>query len=347
MAPAAPPPAPLQVTVVGGYLGAGKTTLVNSLLHQADGRRLAVMVNEFGDLPIDSSLIEAADDRIVSLAGGCICCSYGEDLVSGLAMLTELSPRPDHVLIEASGVAFPGAIAGTVGLLASFALDGTVVLADAETVRRLAADRYLGSTVRRQLAEADLILLNKCDLAADPDALQAWLGEHAPGVRIVPTVQAEAPIDVVLGTRPDSHVFAAGGQHAGHNGDRPHGHAHDHDRDHDHDHTGGYATATLDPPPSADPAALARALADPALNLLRAKGFVRRPDGAMAAVQVVGNRWAVADAAPDAPAGLVCIGLRDRVDPAAIRRSVAACALLPPPGVPSAAARAGGMAQKA
>ena len=124
--------APLPVTVVGGYLGAGKTTLVNSLLRQADGRRLAVMVNEFGALPIDASLVEAADDRIVSLTGGCVCCSYGEDLVSSLVMLAALEPRPDHVLLEASGVAFPGAIAGTVGLLQDFALDGAVVLADAE-----------------------------------------------------------------------------------------------------------------------------------------------------------------------------------------------------------------------
>ena len=170
---------PLPVTVVGGYLGAGKTTLVNSLLRQANGRRLAVMVNEFGALPIDASLVEAADDRIVSLVGGCVCCSYGEDLVSSLAMLAALEPRPDHVLLEASGVAFPGAIAGMVGLLAGFALDGAVVLADAETVRGRAADRYIGSTVRRQLAQADLILLNKCDLAGDADAVETWLGEAA------------------------------------------------------------------------------------------------------------------------------------------------------------------------
>ena len=191
--------APLPVTVVGGYLGAGKTTLVNSLLRQADGRRLAIMVNEFGALPIDASLVEAADDRIVSLTGGCVCCSYGEDLVSSLVMLAALEPRPDHVLLEASGVAFPGAIAGTVGLLQDFALDGAVVLADAETVRDRTGDRYLGSTVRRQLAEADLILLNKCDLAGDAAAVEAWLGETAPGARVVRTVRSGAPIDIVLG----------------------------------------------------------------------------------------------------------------------------------------------------
>ena len=298
-----PLPDPLPVTVVGGYLGAGKTTLVNSLLRQANGRRLAIMVNEFGALPIDSSLIEAADDRIVSLAGGCVCCSYGEDFVSSLTMLAALEPRPDHILLEASGVAFPGAIAGTVGLLTGFALDGVVVLADAETVRRRAADRYIGSTVRQQLAQADLILLNKCDLAADPDAVEAWLGVTAPTERIVRATQADAPIDVVLGIQTDRGTLASGGSLSGHTGDS--------------------TVAALDPPGGADPELAARTLADPAYRLLRAKGFVRRPDGSMAAIQVVGNRWAVSDAAAEAPAGLVCIGLKGQVDLAAIQRALA------------------------
>ena len=297
--------APLPVTVVGGYLGAGKTTLVNSLLRQANGRRLAVMVNEFGALPIDASLVEAADDRIVSLVGGCVCCSYGEDLVSSLAMLAALEPRPDHVLLEASGVAFPGAIAGTVGLLQGFALDGAVVLADAETVRGRAGDRYLGSTVRRQLAEADLILLNKCDLAGDADTAEAWLGEAAPEARVVRTVQSDAPIDIVLGAWTGRAALPAGGG--------------------PFDHTHGYMTAALDPPDGAEPEALARILADPAHGLLRAKGFMRRPGGGMAAIQTVGNRWTVSDTLADAHAGLVCIGLEARTNFAALRRAVSGC----------------------
>ena len=297
--------APLPVTVVGGYLGAGKTTLVNSLLRQANGRRLAVMVNEFGALPIDASLVEAADDRIVSLVGGCVCCSYGEDLVSSLAMLAALEPRPDHVLLEASGVAFPGAIAGTVGLLQGFALDGAVVLADAETVRSRAGDRYLGSTVRRQLSEADLILLNKCDLAENADAVEAWLGETAPEARVLRTVRSDAPIDIVLGAWTGRAALPAGGG--------------------PFDHTHGYMTAAFDPPDGAEPEALARILADPAHGLLRAKGFIRRPDGGMAAIQTVGNRWAVSDAPPDAPAGLICIGLEGQADFAALQRAVSGC----------------------
>jgi len=294
--------APLPVTVVGGYLGAGKTTLVNSLLRQAGGRRLAVMVNEFGALPIDESLVEAADDRIIGLAGGCVCCSYGEDLMASLAMLAALAPPPDHVLLEASGVAFPGAIAGAVGLAAGFRLDGVVVLADAETVRSRAADRFLGSTVRRQLAEGDLLLLNKCDLAPDADEVESWLAGAAPESRIVRTMQADTPIDVVLGAGTGRIAAAAGGGPL--------------------EHTGGYVTAALDPPDGADPEAVARILADPAHRLLRAKGFLRRPGGAMAALQTVGSRWAVSNAPAGAPAGLVCIGLKGQADIAALRRAL-------------------------
>ena len=81
---------PLPVTVIGGYLGAGKTTLVNSLLRQANGQRLAVLVNEFGELPIDADLIEGQDENVINIAGGCICCSYGSDLIMALQDLDQL-----------------------------------------------------------------------------------------------------------------------------------------------------------------------------------------------------------------------------------------------------------------
>ena len=101
----------LPVTVIGGYLGAGKTTLVNHLLRHAGGRRIAVLVNDFGALPIDADLIEARDGDLLAIAGGCVCCSYGSDLMDALAALLERSPRPDHLVIETSGVALPGSVA--------------------------------------------------------------------------------------------------------------------------------------------------------------------------------------------------------------------------------------------
>ena len=103
--------------MVGGYLGSGKTTLINQWLRQANGQRLAILVNDFGDLPIDADLIESEDGDVINLSGGCVCCSYGNDLTMALIDLLELSPRPDHVVLEASGVALPGAVAASLGLI--------------------------------------------------------------------------------------------------------------------------------------------------------------------------------------------------------------------------------------
>jgi len=94
-------PLTLPVTVIGGYLGAGKTTLINHLLRTANGMRLAVLVNEFGALSIDEDLIEAEQDDIISIAGGCICCSFGDDLSAALMDICAFKPPPDHILIEA------------------------------------------------------------------------------------------------------------------------------------------------------------------------------------------------------------------------------------------------------
>jgi hypothetical protein len=101
----------VPVTVVGGYLGAGKTTLVNHLLRHAEGRRLVVMVNDFGDTPIDAALIAARDGDTLALSNGCICCSMGGDLVAAFDTAIRLAQRADALVIEASGVAEPDRIA--------------------------------------------------------------------------------------------------------------------------------------------------------------------------------------------------------------------------------------------
>mgnify|MGYP001015843145 FL=1 len=161
----------LPAIVVGGWLGAGKTTLVNRLLRAADGRRIAVLVNDFGEVSIDADLIVSRDGPVMNLAGGCVCCAVGSDLLEALIALPSRLPALDLVIVETSGVALPAAVARSVRLAAGVTVDGTVVLVDAETVRARADDRYVGDTVLRQLAEADLLLLNKVDLV-DADALE-------------------------------------------------------------------------------------------------------------------------------------------------------------------------------
>ena len=299
---------PIPVTVVGGYLGAGKTTLVNHLLRQANGLRIAVLVNDFGDLPIDADLIESRDGGVISIAGGCVCCSFGSDLVDGLMRLAARAPVPDCVLIETSGVALPGAVGGTVTLLPAFRLDATVVLADAETVRARAADRYLGDTIARQLAAADLVVLNKTDLVAPGAlaALRAWLGAQAPRARLVCAQRARVPPEVLLdairtgGRRPATSLLRTGGQlrGAGHDGV-----------------TARFESATFSLSRQVDVNALGAMLTQAKLGVLRAKGRLRDLDGAWKILQVVGARHEVSLAAAGSDIeGLVCIGLAGVLD---------------------------------
>ena len=190
----------LPLTVIGGYLGAGKTTLVNHLLRHADGLRLAVLVNEFGALPIDEDLIDARDEDMISIAGGCVCCSYGNDLMLALMKLADLDPVPDHVLLEASGVAIPGAIAASVSLLQAYRLDGILVLANAETIEEQAADTYVGDTITRQLADADLVVLNKTDLVSDANRQQVvqWFADTHAGLEVIAAQHGILPREVLL-----------------------------------------------------------------------------------------------------------------------------------------------------
>lgn len=283
------------VTVIGGYLGAGKTTLVNNLLREANGRKLAVLVNEFGDLPIDASLIEADEGDLISIAGGCICCSYGSDLMAALMELPERLPEVDAVIVEASGVALPGGIVSALTLLSEYVLDAVVVLADAETVRARAADRYLADTIRRQLADADLILLNKVDLvsADELEGLRAWLGAEAPSARLVSAEHANVPSETLLGIGAPQRKESGDGAHF---------------------ETDGFTTLSYCPGTRFDVAGLGEALAAADSGVIRAKGFVPAADGTLATLHVVGSRYTVTPAPAGVSAGFVCIGMTEALN---------------------------------
>jgi G3E family GTPase len=315
----------LPAIVLGGYLGAGKTTLLNRLLRHAGGRRIAVMVNDFGEVGIDADLVESRDGDVMNLAGGCVCCSVGSDLIGALVALPQRSPPPDLVLIEASGVAMPGAIARAVRLAPGIEVDGVVVLADAETVRARANDRYVGDTVQQQLRDADLLVLNKLDLVGDDEALavQAWLADAAPRARIVPAVEADVPPELVLGLADGEHPVQslarrgdglfAGDRSARRIAGRRRAAA------------DVFDSTSLAVPAPVDADALARALAEPALGVVRAKGVVRDLAGGWTVIQTVGARARCTPADPataagrgDGPGRLVAIGIRGTFDPQAV-----------------------------
>ena len=280
---------PLPVTVIGGYLGSGKTTLVNHLLRNANGLRLAVLVNEFGELAIDEDLIEAEDDDIISIAGGCVCCSFGSDLTGAMMDLAKLDPRPDHLLIESSGVAIPSAIVGSVSLLDGFRVDGIIILADAETVQRSANDKYMGDTVLRQLADANIVVLNKADLV-DRESLNKtkdWLDQENAGVGLVEATHGNVSPEIVL----DSFLerkSSAGPVHT----------------------TNDLERTVIQFPNPVDAEKLAEKLASDQLGLIRAKGFVTSLSGEKKLVQVVGNRWEVSIAKGKFTDGIVCLGFK-------------------------------------
>lgn len=283
---------PRPVTVIGGYLGAGKTTLINQMLRHADGLRIAVLVNEFGELSIDDDLIEAEEDGILSIAGGCVCCSFGDDLIGALVDLSSLTPPPDHIVIEASGVAIPSSIAASLSLLVGFELGATVVLADAERVRKLGSDKYVGDTILRQLTDADIVVATKTDLVDGHDlhATMDWLEETADGARIVPADQGKIPLDVTLGPRPDRPTPTPS----------PHS-----DR--------LFESRVMSAADPLDAGLLARALAKSELGLVRAKGVITDLDGHSVLIQNVGER--ANTTITNKPAtGIVCIGVRGQVD---------------------------------
>lgn len=284
----------LPVTVLSGYLGAGKTTLVNQMLRQAEGKRLAIMVNEFGDLAIDADLIEAEGDDLIALAGGCVCCSYGDDLMAALAQMAAMQPPPDHIVLEASGVALPGSIAASLSLVAGIETAGVVVLADVAQIHGQLANDYTGDTVVRQLEAADLVVLTKGDLGSAEqvaDAAKA-VDAHIRGASVIEAAQGQLPLDVVLFP---AHISTP-------QTGKPHGNA------------TGLISEVEYPQGEQDGQKYAKALAARA-EVIRAKGHILTPTG-MQTVQIVGDRWDVHTAPQNAQVGVVVIRLKEDVAPA-------------------------------
>ncbi len=160
----------LPVTLVTGFLGSGKTTLVNHILSNRQGVRAAVLVNELGDIGIDNDLIVAAEDGMIELTNGCICCSTNNDLLDSIVRVLGRAEPVDHIIVETTGVADPLPVANTFQrpeFRDLLRLDAIVAVADAE---QFSLDLFEGIASRNQLRYADAILLNKCD-RVDADRL--------------------------------------------------------------------------------------------------------------------------------------------------------------------------------
>ncbi|MBE9636299.1 CobW family GTP-binding protein [Salipiger mangrovisoli] len=196
----APPRVP--VTIVTGFLGAGKTSVLNHVLTSSHGRRIAVVVNDFGRINIDAELLQKSDGDVVALANGCICCSLSESLIAGVARLVRQDSPPEQIIVETSGVSDPLDVARafTDPELQRFApLDGIVTVVDCELAPTLEGDML--RLASRQVIAADIVLLNKCDLVDEAERMRAsrWVNALSPHVRPLQVEHGRVPIDLVLG----------------------------------------------------------------------------------------------------------------------------------------------------
>ena len=191
----------IPVTVLTGFLGAGKTTLLNRVLTEQHGRKIAVIENEFGEVGVDNQLVIQADEEIFAMNNGCLCCTVRGDLLRILARLLKRKDRLDGVLIETTGLADPGPVAQTFftdpEIREAYRLDGIVTVVDAKYASQHLDD---GKEAKEQVAFADVILLNKTDLAdaAGLDRLEARLHRMNTAARIHRTRDCDIAIDRVL-----------------------------------------------------------------------------------------------------------------------------------------------------
>ncbi|MGH8832533.1 MAG: CobW family GTP-binding protein [Polaromonas sp.] len=310
----------VPLTVIGGFLGAGKTTLLNRWLRESRGRRIAVLVNDFGALNIDAELVASSAANTIALTNGCVCCSIGDDLTGALIRVLASEPRFDAVVIEASGVSDPWRIA-QVGLAdPGLSLDGVIVLVDAGAVLDQARDPLLADSLQRQLKAADLIVINKTDLANGDERRQVrdWIASVAGHTPVFETSQAAVPLPMLTGAALPSaaHTHTALGC--------------DHDHTHEHIHDELFDTWSQRPEAVLSAQALRSLLRDMPAGVLRLKGIVRTDEHGWAEVQFAGRHGSLRKAAaePENGAALVAIGLRGRLPAPDLDRLVSSSLLV-------------------
>jgi len=287
--------APIPVTVVAGFLGAGKTTLLNHILTAEHGRRIGVLVNDFGSINVDAELITEVEDGIVSLANGCICCSIRMDLIRAVLQLAELDDRPEHIVIESSGVADPAGIVESFlepGIWDTVRLDGVITVVDAEQALGLPDEEM--KLARVQVAGGDLIALNKTDLV-DAETLKQvheWIESIRPGVQVFETTQCRLPMEILLGQSETDPMRGAPDAELGvhvHEVSAGDGAGHDH---HHHEHDLMFDTWAFTSDTPMKLGLLQQLLGHLPSTLFRVKGFVHaaeEPQSRMV-LQMVGRR---------------------------------------------------------
>lgn len=285
-------PAPTPVTVLTGFLGAGKTTLLNRILNGNHGLRVAVLVNDFGAINIDAELVVGVESDIISLANGCICCTIREDLAATVLEAIDRPERPEYILLEASGVADPSGIWLTFTadcFRDRIRIDSIMCVVDAEQV--LAIPELMELKIR-QMAFADMIILNKVDLVEriQVDQIKAWLDTRFHRYRLLEACRGDVPLEVLLsvGRFDPARMHLSLHMSAELGCTKPAcGHEHA-----EHEHAEAFSTWTYETDQPLSLEALREVAQKLPATIYRAKGVVYSSDapGRRAVLQVVGKR---------------------------------------------------------
>ena len=261
----------IPLTLISGYLGTGKTTLINNLLRTTK-KKIALLVNDFGDVNIDESLIEARTESVMSIAGGCVCCSYGNELIETLESMSSSKFLPDHIVLEASGIALPSKIIQTISLMNFLSFHGTVLLTDASRLTSQLNDVYISDTISLQIEQHDLLVLNKTDLLSE-DELSDCIDTVSKRFEIrkfLKTVNAHIEEkDMLLDFDPS---------------ERDKSDKIKLEKKQEH----GFISSTIKPTGTINTDALSMLLQDPIYNIERAKGFFKNKKGEACTIQYDG-----------------------------------------------------------
>jgi len=282
----------IPLTILAGFLGSGKTTVLNYILHNPAGRRITAIVNDFGALNIDQEIIAQKHGNQISLANGCVCCSVGDDLTRTLFEILIAPNKPDHILIEASGVSDPARIAAFASVDRELRLEGIICCIDTMAYAKQSQDPRLEDTMERQINAAHILLATKTDLLSESD----WDGfeqifTKANGKRdrsIIKCVNGAVPAEIILGfhqatdldtlsSTPISHQFKSFSGHLG----------------------------------AISPEALHQQIIKLEPQLIRAKGITRDADGPYI-FHFAGGHWAIERNSQISPSGhFVLIGFEN------------------------------------
>ncbi len=328
----------IPLTVLTGFLGAGKTTLLNRILSGDHGLRIAVLVNDFGSINIDADLVVGVESGgdIISLANGCVCCSIRDDLVAAVERVMARPEQPEYILLEASGVAEPSSIALTFmaeGLRDRIRLDSITCVVDAEQV--FAAPEMMELKLR-QVAFADMLILNKVDLVSrdEIEQIRAWLDDRFHRYRLVEACQGDVPLEILLSvgrfdpSRHDGTPLPDEPAHSRACNDPDCGHHVGRDR---HDHSQVFSTWSYETDQPLSLAAVRESASRLPASVYRCKGVIHTIEepGRRIILQVVGKRVdiAAADTWNGRPpwTRLVVIGADDGMDEAALREVFDGC----------------------